>query len=310
MLTACSGDEDSPSPKPDALTDTPVSICVSVDDNTSRAGYSADNLPTAFMLFLRQNTDKDYSTDAGSNCNYNYANVFMALEDNVWTPKNMGAIPMLWKNSSPGAELIAYTLQDETMPDFTADAPASNFRVEVLSDQTSEENFKKSDWLSAIRKGINPDSKGSVKVEFSHELSRLRIILEKGTEISDDITFESVTIDKCCRMWTTADLQGNAVLSQNLSEPQEESISMLKTDAAAGLTWEGILIPQTIAALSIRIVASDGQQYVYTAPKELEFATQRSSTLKLKIGYDKVTANDITTVPWTEGSPAGDTETE
>lgn len=311
MLAACSHDEDLPSSKPDALTDTPITVTVGVNELVSRAGYDASNLPTAFVLFIKQSADKGYSTDPAVNCNYNYGNVYMAFENDTWTPKNMGDIPLLWKNSKPDEEVTAYTLQDGDMPDFTADAPATQFRVEVLSDQTTAENVRKSDWLYARTRNVGPDANGSIRIPFAHQLSQLKVVLKKGTEIVGDVTFESVTVDGCCRMRTTADLTEEPDIHADSGEPQTGSVSMMQSDEADNLNWECVLIPQTIADLTITIKASDGKNYVYNAGKELVFKKQSSHTLSLTVGHDKVTSGEFTADKWTEGEgSAGDIETE
>lgn len=310
ILTACSHDEDMPSSKPDALTDTPITVTVGVNEPVSRAGYDASNLPTAFVMFIKQSADKGYSTDPAVNCNYNYGNVYMAFENDAWIPKNMGGIPLLWKNSNPGEEVIAYTLQGDAVPEFTADAPATGFRIEVLADQTTAENVQKSDWLYAKTRNVGPDERGAIRIPLEHQLSQLKVELRKGTEIAGDVTFESVTVDKCCRMWTTADLTDGPAYTES-DAPQTGSVSMMQTDAADNLNWECVLIPQTIADLTVTIKASDGKYYVYNAGKELVFLKQSSHNLILTIGHDKVESGAMTADKWTDsGNSAGDVETE
>ena len=310
ILTACSNDEEMSSSKPDALTDTPITVIVGVNEPVSRAGYDASNLPTAFVMFIKQSADNGYSTDPAVNCNYNYGNVYMAFENNEWTPKNMGGIPLLWKNSNPGEEVIAYTLQDDAMPEFSDDAPNSGFRIEVLSDQTTPENVQKSDWLYAKTRNVGPDEDGAIRIPFLHQLSQLKIVLKKGTEIAGDVTFESVTVDRCCRMWTTADLTDGPTYTES-DVSQTGSISMMQSDATNNLNWECVLIPQTIAELTIRIKASNGKNYVFNADKELVFKKQSSHNLTLTVGHDKVTSGEFTADKWTEGEGcAGDVETE
>lgn len=305
MLAACSHDEDQPLSKPD----TPITVSVGVDNPESRAGYDNGNLPSAFVLFVKQNKGLDYGTDPVVNCNYNYGNVYMAFENNKWIPKNTGDVPLLWKSSNPDAEVTAYTLQSETIPGFTAASPASDFRVEVLSDQTTDINVKKSDWLYASLATAKPDNSGTLSIQLEHRLSKLKVTLSKGTEVTGDVTFQSVTVDGCCRLWTTADLSNDAVLDENTGEPQTGSISMMQSIASDNTGWECIVIPQKISTLAIRIQASNGKTYVYTSDKEVEFATKKSNTLTLKVGNDNVTLGGITPEEWNEGT-SGNVETE
>ncbi len=311
MLAACSNDDEAPSSKPDALTDTPVTVNVSVDAPASRGGYDADNLPTGFVLFLKQNADKDYSIDPAVNCNYNYGNVYMASENNVWGAKNMGTTPMLWKNSTPAAEVTAYTLQGDETPEFSAEAPSESFRVEVLADQTTDENVKKSDWLYYRGTNINP-SDGAISIPFEHKLSKLKLLLTKGTELKDeDISFESVTIDGCCRLTTTANLTGTSTsLLTETDEPQTESISMMRSDAADDLSWECILVPQSLSFLTVKIEASNGKSYRYKSEAGIEFESGKINTLRLTVGYDKALVEGITAESWGTAITAGEVETE
>lgn len=311
MLAACSNDDEAPSSKPDALTDTPVTVNVSVDAPASRGGYDADNLPTGFVLFLKQNADKDYSIDPAVNCNYNYGNVYMTFENDVWGAQNMGTTPMLWKNSTPAAEVTAYTLQGDETPEFSAEAPSESFRVEVLADQTKDENVKKSDWLYYRGTNINP-SDGALSIPFEHKLSKLKLLLTKGTELKDeDISFESVTIDGCCRLETTVDVSGGTpFFAENPDSEQTGSISMMMSDAGSDLGWECILIPQTISTLTVKIKAADGKTYVYDSTSPILFEGGKINTLNLTVGYDKVVNGGVTAESWEINPAPGEVETE
>ncbi len=308
ILASCSNSEEFPSPALDQLADTPIAFNLSVEEISSRAGYDAANLPTDFMLFIKQDPSKDYSTEAAVNCNYNYGNVHMTSTGGAWAPANMETTPLLWKSSQPNAEVIAYTLPDYTYVTFKADAPSTKSQISINYDQTTDENIKKSDFLYAHATNQNPDANGSISITLSHKLSQLKVVLTKGTELDEDITFESVAVDECCRSEIYVNLADGTLMDMTES-PQDQSIYMMQTPND-NLNWQCILVPQTIDVFSVRIKASNGKEYVYTSPKAFTFASGTSSMLTLKIGRDKVTSGEFTADSWQPSDKTGDLVTE
>ncbi len=302
-LAACSNDEESPSSRPDPLTDTPIAVTVAVDDLSSRAGYDNTNPPTGFVMYLKQNAGLGYSTDASVNCNYNYGGVYMVKENETWTAKNSGGIPVLWKNSNPDAGLIAYTdASFDSGLGFSNSEPDSRHEVKVMSDQSSNENLLRSDWLYKSMEKVNPDAAGNVNINFEHFLSKLKVVLKRGTELDETVTFSDVTVDGC-----VLNGEGNMVSGMVKALSDVQSISMFQTDSD---NWECILIPQTVGSLTVRINTSDGKVYEYVSADELVFNQKELNTLTLTVGYDKVTVDGFTAQPWSAENEAGDLETE
>lgn len=305
ILASCSDSEEIASPRP--LADTPMAFNLSVGEISSRAGYDNSTPPTDFMLFIKQDPNKNYSIDGTVNCNYNYGNVHMTSADGVWKPVNMNDIPLLWKSSQPNAEVIAYTLPDYTYVTFKADAPSTKSQISINCDQTNDDNIKKSDFLYAHATNQNPDANGSISITLSHKLSQLKVVLTKGTELDEDITFESVSVDECCRLDIYANL-ADGTLTEMEGAQNDYSIYMMHTPDK--LNWQCILVPQTINPFSVRIKASDDKEYVYTSTKEFTFASGTSYTLNLKIGRDKVTSGEFTADSWQTSDKTGDLVTE
>lgn len=223
-LASCSGSEELPAPALEQLADTPIAFNLSVGEISSRAGYGATDLPTDFILFIKQDPSKDYSTDAAVNCNYNYGNVHMTFAGGAWTPANMGTTPLLWKSSTPNAEVIAYTLVDYTYAEFRANNPSEQFQCSVFHNQTTDEAVKGSDRLYAHVTNQNPDANGAINITLQDKLSQLKVVLTKGTELDESITFESVSVDECCQTSIYAN-RADGTLTDMTGDPQNQSIS-------------------------------------------------------------------------------------
>ena len=104
-FTACSNEDNI---SQDYLANTPIKLNVSVDEPTTRAGYSNDVLPEKFWLFVIQDLDNWDNIDS----KYNYR-VNVKKEGNSWkTYKDISGnvgdeITMLWANMNNTAYIWA-----------------------------------------------------------------------------------------------------------------------------------------------------------------------------------------------------------
>ena len=169
-LAACTNEE---SISHDFLADTPIKLNVSVDEPTTRAGYSNADTPTSFGLGVMHN-------NINNEDKYNYG-VLAELEDNNW--KTYDIIPffidgtkkevtMLWANMND--KVTVYAISDIT---YSRDGSIHNHPT----DQTTLDALKKADFLAMPYTQVVPTQDG-INVEFKHTMSKIKLTIELGDE--------------------------------------------------------------------------------------------------------------------------------
>ena len=169
-LAACTNEE---SISHDFLADTPIKLNVSVDEPTTRAGYSNTYTPTSFGLGVMHN-------NINNEDKYNYG-VLAELEDNNW--KTYDIIPffidgtkkevtMLWANMND--KVTVYAISDIT---YSRDGSIHNHPT----DQTTPDALKKADFLAMPYTQVVPTQDG-INVEFKHTMSKIKLTIELGDE--------------------------------------------------------------------------------------------------------------------------------
>ena len=159
-LAACTNEE---SISHDFLADTPIKLNVSVDEPTTRAGYSNTDTPTSFGLGVMHN-------NINNEDKYNYG-VLAELEDNNW--KTYDIIPffidgtkkevtMLWANMND--KVTVYAISDIN---YSRDGSIHNHPT----DQTTPDALKKADFLAMPYTQVVPTQDG-INVEFKHKRAR------------------------------------------------------------------------------------------------------------------------------------------
>ena len=134
-LTACTNED---SISHDFLADTPIKLNVSVNEPTTRAGYSNDDKPTGFVLEVKNNkADK-----------YNYL-VWVEGEDNNWKTYKFGKylfqnikeeVTMLWANMNDNVKISAMSDINYHYAGRVSNHP---------TDQTTPATLKKADFFGS-----------------------------------------------------------------------------------------------------------------------------------------------------------------
>ena len=300
-FTACSNEDNI---NQDYLADTPIKLNVSVDEPTTRAGYSNTEQPEGFGLIVQHSDSK--------NDKYNY---------NVWAEGNGTD----WKTYDLESYLKDGTKKDVTMlwanmNDKVAIAALSNVNFDKIpTDQTSAEGVKKADLLTMPVTKVVPSTNG-INVDFKHTMSKIKLTIELG----DEYEFAE-NVDK---MITDVKIDGSKVEALFHIKPENtefgfefDNISGNPTPVSpfctgttpysktngtitkAKATYEAILIPQTIASGKFTVSFKvDGKLYEWTYNKELTLAPTTAYTLKLTAGDDKVQPVSFSVAPWGVGN--------
>ena len=293
-FTACSNEDNI---SQDFLADTPIKLNVSVDEPTTRAGYSNEDKPTGFVLSVQHSENE--------NDKYNY-DVWAEWEDNNWktydyeqyaADKTKKEVTMLWANMNDKVEVTAFTkFGDITIP--TA--------------QTSDEQLKQADVLYMTPTKIDPKKEG-IKVALQHAMSKINLTIELGSEYEFskedvDLKIKDVKIDGSL---VSATVYANGIYDEigaptPITPYRTGTTPYSKTGGVitkASATYEAILIPQYIASGSFTVSFKvDGKLYEWAYNKELTLAPNTAYTLKLIAGDDKVQPASFSVAAWGEGN--------
>ena len=293
----------------DYLADTPIKLNVSVDEPTTRAGYSDEDKPTGFVLEVKNNkADK-----------YNYL-VWVEGEDNNWKTYKYGKylfgyikeeVTMLWANMNDNVKISA-------MSDINYHYAE---RVNKLpTDQTTLDALKKADLLATPYTQVAPTQNG-INVELKHVMSKINLTIELGSEYEfskedvdtkiTDVKIDGSKVEANYELKTSTD--NPQFKFDNYGDPTPISpyhtgtTPYSKTDGKAKATYEAILIPQTIASGNFTVSFKvDGKLYEWTYNQELTLASTTAYTLKLTAGDDKVQPVSFSVAAWGKGNGDGE----
>ena len=304
-FTACTNEDNI---SQDFLADTPIKLNVSVDEPTTRAGYSDEDKPTGFALTVNHNNTEDDK--------YNYVVWAKKVGDNWKTYKLVEEpwggtdeeVTMLWANMNDKVEVTAFTkFGDITIP----------------TGQTSDEQLKQADVLYMPTAEYDPKlCKDGITVNLQHAMSKINLTIELGSEYEFskedvDLKIKDVKIDGSL-------VSGAPPVMDNLSG-DPTPITPLYTGAIpfskdangvitkASATYEAILFPQTIASGKFTVSFKvDGKLYEWAYNNEagLTLASNTAYTLKLIAGDDKVQPVSFSVAAWNAGNGENGEEKE
>ena len=317
-FTACTNEDNI---SQDFLADTPIKLNVSVDEPTTRAGYSNAELPKGFWLIVYHYLDSDHEvTDE----KYHYQVWAEKVEDSWKTYKIYKTddggwsvtdeeVTMLWANMNDNVDVMAFT---------------KDGKITIPTAQTTLDALKKADFLAMPVTEVPPTQSG-INVEFKHTMSKINLTIELGSEYEfteDDVDkkITDVKIDgsKVEAKYEILSSTDNPQVSFSYYYGNPTPISPFRTGTTpysktngvitkASATYEAILIPQTIASgkfiVSFKV---DGKLYEWTYNQELTLAPTTAYTLKLIAGDDKVQPVSFSVAPWNAGNGENGEEKE
>ena len=308
-FTACSNEDNI---SQDYLADTPIKLNVSVDEPTTRAGYSNDVLPEEFWLFVIQDLDNWDNIDS----KYNYR-VNVKKEGNSWkTYKDISGnvgdeITMLWANMNNTAYICAGSKEKD------------NEYISTTEDQSTEDKLKGADLLGMPTTTVKPSTDG-ISVNFKHAMSKINLTIELGSEyefskeeVEKKITDVKIdgSVEKA-KYWYSGSggftFSGHVNQNSKTITPFYTGETPFSKDAngvitKASATYEAILIPQTITSGNFTVSFKvDGKLYEWTYNKDLTLDPSTAYTLKLIAGDDKVQPASFSVAAWGKGNGDGE----
>ena len=299
-FTACSNEDNI---SQDFLADTPIKLNVSVDEPTTRAGYSNAELPEGFWLTVDHYLDPDKNE---RDKKYSYQ-VWVKKVGESWKTyklnENFGGtneeVTMLWANMNDKVEVTAFTKFGE---------------ITIPTDQTSDEQLKQADVLYMTPTMIDPSKEG-IKVDLQHAMSKINLTIELGSEYEFskedvDLKIKDVKIDgsSVSGDFASGDIYDVSGDPTPISPFHTGTTPYSKTDGVitkASATYEAILIPQYIASGKFTVSFKvDGKLYewVYNNEAGLTLAPNTAYTLKLIAGDDKVQPASFSVAAWNPGN--------
>ena len=301
-FTACTNEDNI---SQDYLADTPIKLNVSVDEPTTRAGYSNAELPEGFVLNV------DHYLDLANKIpdeKYSYPVWAKKVGDGWKTYKlneNFGGtdeeVTMLWANMNDKVEVTAFTKFGE---------------ITIPTDQTSDEQLKQADVLYMTPTMIDPSKEG-IKVDLQHAMSKINLTIELGSEYEFskedvDLKIKDVKIDGSL---VSATVYANGIYDEfGVPTPifpfHTGTTPYSKTGGVitkASATYEAILIPQYIESGKFTVSFKvDGKLYEWAYNQELTLAPNTAYTLKLIAGDDKVQPVSFSVAEWGKGNGDGE----
>ena len=304
-FTACSNEDNI---SQDYLANTPIKLNVSVDEPTTRAGYSNAELPEGFWLFVTQDQEN-------VNSKYNYQ-VYVKKDGDSW--KTYKLDQETWNITNEEVTMLWANMNNNDATIYAANEMKENFST--TEDQSTENNFKGADFLFMPFTTVKPSTDG-ISVDFKHTMSKINLTIELGSEYEFtkedvDLKIKDVKIDGS---------EEKAVFYLSYTDPgfyfskhvntNSKTITPLYTVATpfskdadgtitkASATYEAILIPQTIASGNFTVSFKvDGKLYEWTYNKDLTLDPSTAYTLKLIAGDDKVQPASFSAAKWNPGN--------
>ena len=298
-FTACTNEDNI---SQDYLANTPIKLNVSVDEPTTRAGYSSTELPEGFLLDVYhiledQTVDKKYSYEVwAKKVGDSWKTYKFNKETNSVTDEE---VTMLWANMKDKVSVAAFTnLGDITIP--TA--------------QTSDDQLKQADVLYMPTADCYPKlCKDGINVNLQHAMSKINLTIELGSEYEFskedvDLKIKDVKIDGSL---VSATVYANGIYDDfGVPTPifpfHTGTTPYSKTGGVitkASATYEAILIPQYIESGKFTVSFKvDGKLYEWAYNQELTLAPNTAYTLKLIAGNDKVQPVSFSVAEWKPGN--------
>ena len=270
IFAGCANDEDALLPN-DSLKDTPINIDVLVSGINTRAGYDNTCLPTMFYLSIDQKDSK-----------YDY-NVVMKYEGDTWVAyesadKNAAKKQLLWEGSKDNVTVTAAT--------FPLPKASTSYALSVQTDQSTDDGIKASDHLYYYSNAVTP-STGGISLGLNHIMSKITVKLTLGTEYKASATNPITSV-------TAFGASTGATYSPGAETPWSAGSNVSKitlipsveyNKAERTVTYEAILVPQTIAANIFGIEIRIGEKtYEWTSADAFTLTGGTNHTLEMTVG--------------------------
>lgn len=294
-FTACTNEDNI---SQDFLADTPIKLNVSVDEPTTRAGYSDADKPTGFILEVKHDINR-YDK-------YNYL-VWAKKVGDSWKTYKLDdetlsgtdeEVTMLWANMNDKVDVTAFT---------------NIGTITIPTDQTSDDQLKEADVLYMPFTKYPPINKG-ITVNLQHAMSKINLTIELGSEFEftedickkiTDVKIDGSSVSGDLGSGGIYDVSGDPTPITPLYTGETAFSKEAGKITKASATYEAILIPQDITSGKFTVSFKvDGKLYewVYNNEAGLTLAPNTAYTLKLIAGDDKVQPASFSVAAWNPGN--------
>ena len=271
IFAGCANDEDALLPN-DSLKDTPINVDVLVSGINTRAGYDNTSLPTMFYLSIDQNGSK-----------YDYTNVVMKHEGGSWVAyksadKNAEKKQLLWEGSEANVTVTAAT--------FPLPENSTSYALNVQTDQSTDDGIKASDHLYYYSNAVTP-STGGISLGLNHIMSKISVKLTLSTDYEASETNPITSV-------SAFGASTGATYSPGVETPWSEQSNVKKITLIPSVeyntvnrtvTYEAILVPQTIAANTFGIEIRIGEKtYEWKSADAFTLKGGTNHTLEMTVG--------------------------
>ena len=244
-LAGCSNNEDELLSTGSFPEDHVIRVITEVNEPLSRAGYDAMNLER-FGLMIRNS----------ENAAYNYHKQ-MVGSGSAWSTSD--GQQMLWDAERTPVTMIAYA------PFMSEATPDASLTVNALTNQSTEENVKSSDFL-LMKATVDPEqdltADGKLKISLNHAMSKL-----------GDMAINGAVVNATC------DLSAAAPVVVPAADAVVATVAPYKGTESC----ECILPPQKIAEGFSVNFSYDGKLYIWTAKEPIELEKGVEHTLTLNV---------------------------
>lgn len=245
-LTAC-GEESgltpeptpTPTPTPNEKVQIPINIAVGTWTRATDAAYEANDQVGIYVVNYNGSTAGTLAASGNHVDNKQFT-----YDGSKWT----SASEVYWKDQTTKADFYCYYPYASTV-----DISAYSFGVQA--DQSTEANYKKSDFLWGKSSGVAPTA-SAVPITTNHIFSNMLIYLEAG----DGFTAE--TLAAATKSIKIANVKTQATINLSTGVATATGTAGTVTPRNMGDYYRALIVPQTIAdGTSLISVTVDGVEY-------------------------------------------------
>ncbi|HIY89300.1 MAG TPA: fimbrillin family protein [Candidatus Bacteroides pullicola] len=275
------------------MTGTPMRVVAHVDAPMTREAMTTADLTRYYFRVTNQEGADEYD-------------YFGAIEKSgdQWTATDLG---INWGSTYPVVSALEQKGVEWTKKDYT-----TGKEVSVQADQSDRENgLLKSDLLYMAPKTLTPadlDAEGNIKVNLAHRFAKLKVVVTVTGTFTNPITALTIggTQTTATFIPETDELEvsGNAT---DIKAHLESPATISETTPGLTATYECILLPQTVAATTLKITATTttdqkDKEYLHSAPLTLKGNYEYTLRLEMKANGSMSTSGSVGVGGWGEGT--------
>lgn len=261
-LSACSKNEPTPTPEIEPETETtkiPITISNSVWARVTDSAYEQGDKVGIYIVNYDGTTAGTLATSG------NHAtNMPFTYESSSWTSET----ELYWKDKETHADFYCYFPYDASQ------ATVSAYSFSVLSDQSTEANYKASELLWGKATDIEP-TEYAVPITTNHSMSNIIIKLSAGKGYTDE-TLAAEVKDVLIMNTQTASTINLADGTVTATGPVADIVPLDE-----GTQYRALVVPQTIDNKPLVKITINGIEYILTASETFVGNKQHTCTITI-----------------------------